>query len=263
MRGWAAVAHPFFMWSFLLLTAILPAQTYSAASIVNTATGQPVLAPNGYATVIGKDFSLETRSLTPTDIINGELPVTLPTTGVRVTIEGIAAPILYTSPTQINFLVPPNIRPRRDALVVVSVFGKSGPVVNVNLAEESPGLLERDPETPVAFAADGSAITADRPALRGEEIILHAIGLGRVDPDAEYRQVPKEAAPLVKRSEFRLFLGDTPISDNLVRFVGAAPGAAGLYHVSFTVPENCETNPRIEIEIAGRRAQSTLRLPVQ
>ncbi len=248
---------------FFFLTASLCAQSYSSATIVNAATGQPELAPNGLATIYGKDFSLEPREIKlPADLVNGELPLTLPGTGVRVTVEGIPAPIWYVSPVQIDFLVPSNLLPKRDATVVVTVFGRSGPRVNVNLMAESPGLFQHDPETPATARLDGTPVKADRPARPGEEVILFATGLGRTDPDTGYREVVRDAAGLVKRAGLQVLLNGLPVSDDLIRFAGTATGTAGLYHVRFVIPENSETNPSVQIAIGAARSQ-TLRLPVR
>lgn len=248
---------------FLLAAPFLIAQTYSSATIVNAATEQPELAVNGLATIYGKDFALEARSFAPSDMLNGELPTTLPGTGVRVAVEGIAATISYVSPTKITFLVPPILLPKRDAIVVVTVFGHSGPAANVSLMAESPGLFTLDPETASAARPDGTLIKPDQPAAPGEEVILYATGLGRTDPDAAYRQIPREPAALVKRAQFQVLLNGSAIPDKYIRYVGASVGAAGLYQVNFVIPEDCETNPSVQVAVGPARSQLGLRLPVK
>ncbi|MDX1979699.1 MAG: hypothetical protein SFV51_05480 [Bryobacteraceae bacterium] len=264
MRGWACSAHPFFVGiSLLLLLAGLNAQTYSAASVVNSATGLPVLAPNGFGTIYGKDFALIERALTPTDLQAGVLPLTLPGTGVRVFVEGVAAPVWYASPTQINFLVPPNLLPKRDAAVVVTAFGRTGPAVNVLLAAESPGLFQLDPETPAAVRLDGTIVRRGMPVERGAVAVLFATGLGRTLPDAQYREVPREAASIVRRAEFQIRLDGVPVADKYIRYVGAAPGFAGLYQINLVVPEEAANDPEVRVVLGAAESQPGLRLPVR
>lgn len=248
---------------FGLLSPLLCAQSYSSATIVNAASGQPVLAPNTFMTIYGKDFSLEPRSMAGADIQGGELPLTLPGTGVRVTVEGVPAPIWYVSPTQINFLVPSLLVPKRDAALVVTVFGRTGPEVNVNLAAESPGLFQADPETPVVVRLSGIGVTSDKPAARGDEVLLYATGLGRTDPDTEYRQVAKEPGWLVKRGQFRVLLNGEAVADRFIRYVGVAPGFAGLYQINLVIPDNAPAFPSIQVAIGEARSQPGLRLPVR
>jgi uncharacterized protein (TIGR03437 family) len=248
---------------FLVLAAGLAAQTYSSGSVVNSATGQPVLAPNGFATIYGKDFALVERALTAADMQAGVLPLTLPGTGVRVFVEGIAAPLWYVSATQINFLVPPNLLPKRDATVVVTALGRTGPAVNVNLAAESPGLFQADPETPVAVRLDGTLVRRDHPIERGAVVVLFATGLGRTLPDAQYREVARQSAWIVRRAEFELKLDGAPVAAKDIRYVGLAPGFAGLYQINLQVPSDTADNPEIRIALGGVESQPGLRLPVR
>ena len=112
----------------LLLGYGLPAETigtreapsYSGASITNAADNlvEP-LAANTIATIYGKNLAYATRSLTPADVSGGALPTVLPGSGVRILVGDLLANPYYISPTQINFLVPPNLRPGATAVRVV------------------------------------------------------------------------------------------------------------------------------------------------
>src|ERR1700720_1278834 len=88
------------------------APAYSGSSIVNAADNlvEP-LAPNTIATIYGKNLAYGIKSLTLNDISRGVLPTVLPGSGVRILVGGFLANPYYISPTQINFLVPPNLLP--------------------------------------------------------------------------------------------------------------------------------------------------------
>ena len=106
------------------------APQYSAATVVHSATNLPILAPNTFATIYGKELAYTTRAMSASDMDGGLLPVALIGTGVRVMVEGLAAPIWYVSPTQINFLIPAETPRKPLVKVFVSLDGKAGPEAN-------------------------------------------------------------------------------------------------------------------------------------
>src|SRR5690349_21062867 len=76
-----------------------PAPLYVQSSIVNAASAKAdALAPNTLATIYGQYLSHSTKAVSSDEIIAGALPTTLRGTGVRVTVAGQAANILFVSP---------------------------------------------------------------------------------------------------------------------------------------------------------------------
>jgi len=137
---------------------------YTAASIVNAATNEPgPLAPLGLVSLYGAELSTATRALAPDDIRNGLLPTLLG--AVSITIDNVTTPLLFVSPSQINFLVPGNLRPGRRRLVLQRA-GVAGPTVDVVIAEASPGFFRLDRTTLIAVHPDGSPRRGPRPLRR-------------------------------------------------------------------------------------------------
>jgi uncharacterized protein (TIGR03437 family) len=130
-----------------MLAAVLAraeAPVYSAASIVNAGDNQSgTLAPNTLATIYGQNLAYGTQSLTANEVQGGTLPTIFPGTGARVIVGSMLASLTYVSPTQINFLVPPNLIPGTVNLNVV-VDSWSGPMVQIQLAAASPALFQLD-----------------------------------------------------------------------------------------------------------------------
>ena len=86
------------------------APIYDAASIVNAADNQSgALAPNTLGTIYGANLAYSTAAITLNDIQGGVLPIVLGTSETRVFVNNYPADLYYVSPTQINFLVPPNL----------------------------------------------------------------------------------------------------------------------------------------------------------
>ena len=120
------------------------APAYSGASIVNAADNlvEP-LAPNALATIYGKNLAYGIKSLSFDDIRGGVLPTALPGSGVRVLVGGLLANPFYVSPTQINFLLPPNLLPG-DTNVQIVIDGWAGPIISVQIAAADPALFQLD-----------------------------------------------------------------------------------------------------------------------
>ncbi len=235
---------------------------YSAASIVNSADFQPWLAPNAFGTIYGAGLAYETRALTWSDVSGGVLPTTLPGTGTRVLVGGIAATVSYISPTQINFLVPSMLLPGPTDVQVV-LDGVYGPSVTINLDDAAPALFQLDPTAPVATRLDGSVISVDSPARPGDFVTLYATGLGDTVPPAQYARVATGTAQLQRMSDFQLTLDGTPLDASAIYYVGLAPGYAGLYLINIKLPDDAGSNPEVRVALGDAISVSGLILPVQ
>jgi uncharacterized protein (TIGR03437 family) len=248
----------------LALAPILSAEAplYSADSLVNAADNQPgFLAPNAIATLYGKNLAYGTQALAPGDIRSGVLPTVLPGTGVRVFVAGLPANLYYVSPTQINFLIPPNLLTGSVNLQLV-IDGLAGPVVSVQLAPAAPALFQLDQQNAVATLADGSVLTPNASARPGDLIILYATGLGQTVPPIRYGELPTTAAPLKQLADFRVLLDGVAVDATAIAYAGVAPGYAGLYQINVMLPGLTGSNPEIRIALSDAISKPGLKLPV-
>lgn len=106
----------------------------SAASFV----GSPAtLAPNSIVAAFGTQLASGVQIAT-----TQPLPTTLLNT--TVTVGGVAAPLFFVSPTQINYLLPPNL-PAGEAQVVVNATAPNGDTIisrgQVRIAAAAPALF--------------------------------------------------------------------------------------------------------------------------
>jgi uncharacterized protein (TIGR03437 family) len=215
--------------------------------VVNAATSRSTqLAPGTLATLYGSHLALTSRAVSPEDVGNGFLPNVLPGTGVRVYVGSAAAPLLYVSPNQINFLVPAGIG-AGPAELRVTLESRGGPAVQLMLDEVSPALFMADPEFAIAQWQDGV-------------VILYATGLGRTVPPTLSGQLAKAAALIEKLESFRVELAGTELSPDAILYAGAAPGFAGLYQINLRMPESIEPNPEIRISLSGMKSPAGVRL---
>ena len=239
------------------------APIYSAASIVNAADNQPgTLAPNTIGTIYGQNLAYGTQSLSQAEVQGGVLPTVFPGTGARVIIGSILANLIYVSPTQINFLVPPNLIAGTVNLNVV-VDSWAGPTVPIQLAAASPALFQLDAQNAIATEANGTLITPASPAAPGDIVILYATGLGYTAPPVVYSQIPETAARVVQSSSFSVQFNGVAVDPGAILYAGVAPGFAGLYQINLRLPGNVGANPQIAIGYPNAMSPAGVTLPVQ
>lgn len=251
---------PAVAWALVTLLFCLTAATgpvraaplYSAASVVNAATNEPgPLAPLGLVSLYGKDLAVASRAIAPDDVRNGQLPTTLIGTGVSITIDSVAVPIIFVSPNQVNFIIPGNIRPGR-RLLRLNSNGRTGPEVEIEIAETAPGLFQLELGGVIATRPDGTLITPQAPAIPGEVLVIYAAGLGATLPALTGLNIPIAAASITARAQFAVLLNDVAVPDGNILYAGVTPGFAGLYQINCRLPADTPPDPEIRLRLPGQ-----------
>jgi uncharacterized protein (TIGR03437 family) len=242
------------------------APSYSAESVVNAASNTAsLLAPGALATLYGTGLTgSKPQQLQAADLRGPELPTVLPGTGVRVFLGNIPAHPIYVSPTQINFLIPANLRPGPMNLWV-AVDGQAGPVVKVALADTGPSLFIRTDPSPRAIVTgwppDRGEASFDQPLHPGDIAILYATGLGQTTPPIDYGRIPTAAAELRNLADFDVLLDGARLERTNIRYAGVAPFFAGLYQVNIIVPDWIAEFPEIRLSVKGQTSPTGVRAP--
>ena len=237
------------------------APSYTQASIVNAATNRSgPLAPNTLATVYGLSLAYNTRAIGVEDTRDGLLPTSFRNSGTRVVINGQPAPLLYASPSQINFVVPANLEP---GIVRLQVFLDSlvGPEVELPIVSASPALFALDPVTVIAAHADGALITSSHSARPDETIVLYATGLGGTTPKIGTYEIPRRATPITRLSDLRILFNGAPVDPQSVAYAGLTPGFAGLYQINLRMPRPVPVNPEVRVAVGDAMSPAGMRLP--
>ena len=95
-----------------------------------------MLAPDSIAVVFG-------ANLAPRAEIAQSFPLNTELSGVTLTVNGIAAPLFYISPTQINFLVPAGVGPGLATIIVKHAVGGYA-LGTTEIVSASPALFTAD-----------------------------------------------------------------------------------------------------------------------
>lgn len=241
------------------------APSYASSSVVHAASQQSgSFSPNTIATLYGKDLAYVTRALGADDVRDSLLPTILSGTGVRLFLDGVALPLYFVSPAQVNFLVPATVRPGAHRLHL-ALDGRTGPVVEVRVAAASPGLFLQQPGWAIAVRLDGTLVSPASPARPGDIVILYATGLGETAGSLALRsgEVSKQAASLVDMAGFAVRLNGRDIPRDHIFYSGLAPGFAGLYQVNLRIPIDAPADPGIQLLTGGATSPDAVRIAVK
>ena len=193
------------------------APAYTPASIVNASDYSPgPFAPNAVLTVFGANLAWDTRQLAETDIVNNALPTTL--ASVAVYVDNWPAPVIYVSPTQINFIIPGN---EVDGSVPVRVVrqGVTGPEITIQLIDAAPALFAFAGYV-IAAHADGTLLTPDAPANAGDAVVIYATGLGKTLPNPAPGVIPLTPDRVAAASTLNVYLNGVAINPSFIFYAG-------------------------------------------
>ena len=165
--------------------------------------------------------------------------IPLPTSlaGMQVLIQGIAAPLLFVSPTQINAQVPQELAGQTLITVQILLNGVAGPVTFTLLAPTGPGIFAINQagtgQGAILHASTQGAVSSNSPAKPGEILEVYANGLGTTSPTVVTGQAASSSPISSVVLTPTAFIGGVSAP---VRFAGLAPGFVGLYQVNVEVP---------------------------
>jgi uncharacterized protein (TIGR03437 family) len=157
--------------------------------------------------------------------------------GTTVAFNGTAAPILYTSATQVAAVVPYETT-GTSAQVTVTYQGEASLPVTVPVAAAAPSLFTLSQtgggQAAAVNAADGSINTAANPVESGGYISLFATGEGQTTPAGIDGKIASGALLPQPNLQVSATVGGLPA---LVQYAGAAPDSvAGLIQVNVQIP---------------------------
>ena len=229
----------------------------TSRSIVNGVTfgdGPGVVPRGGILAVIGEGLAAE-----QVDAETVPLPTSLGDPAVQVLINGVAAPLFFVSPTQINAQIPWETEAGRAEIVVrqgetdsaaidfivaninVSLFRHSGtsapiaeswaPSTDPAAASSSPIGLGGPAQPP---AATGTVVEPGSTISAGSALRVFAAGIGDTEPALESGSAGAQDTTYEFAEAQRAFLGGIPVVEPSF---GPSTELVGVYDMTFTVPE--------------------------
>ena len=236
--------------SVLLLTVSAVRAAAVVNTIVDAASLAPRVAPGALATILGSGLGNGTAEAS-------RFPLPRSLAGTSVYINQSQVPLLFVSPTQINFQVPSGLMPGTAILFVTVGAGKSL-LYSFTVTSAAPGIFQDNGNRAVARnASDGYVRNSpEHPAPAGSIVVVYLSGLGAVShpvPDGE--ATPSE--PLSEaQGSFSASIGGL---DLRVLFLGLTPGFAGLAQASVQIPKSLANGDYpLAITIGGYASASAI-----
>jgi uncharacterized protein (TIGR03437 family) len=212
----------------LTFTATSTTPLVPTGGLVNGALSTSSVSPGTLASIFGDNLSTGTAQAST-------LPLPTTMAGATVTINGEACPLLYVSPTQINFQVPYDT-PLGSATVVISTSAGTGAPFTVTVTAAAPAIFtyvnSAGQINPVILhAATSALVTAASPAQPGETLTLYATGAGPVNNTPATGAGAGPGATSVVNPT--ITVGSVTAT---VGFSGLSQGSVGLFQINFTLP---------------------------
>ncbi len=178
----------------------------------------------------------------------------LPTTlgGATLTIGGVAAPLYYSSASQINAQVPVELAPNSNLQVLITLnlpaFGLAAITVpeSVTLDVARPGIFVTGTNQAVAIDTLGRVVDSRAPAAANDVLVVYATGLGATNPPAETGKAAPGNPPAVVTLTPIVTIGGVRAD---VQFAGLTPTFVGLYQLNVKVPTGVTPGSAVPIII--------------
>jgi uncharacterized protein (TIGR03437 family) len=176
--------------------------------------------------------------------------------GTQVSFNGVPAPVIYSSNTQVAVVVPYAIFGDTTQMTV-SYQGRTSAVLAVPIAAAAPGVFTLDSTGKGPAAAlnqDGSINTASSPTKVGDIISLFATGEGQTVPAGVDGKLALSPLPTPRLPVSVTIAGQTV--DQLY-YVGGAPGeVAGVLQINVQIPSGIQTGNAVPVIVRVGSASS-------
>ncbi|HEY6340477.1 MAG TPA: hypothetical protein VIY49_03220 [Bryobacteraceae bacterium] len=200
--------------------------------------------------------------------ISGLLPATAMASNLSVTFNGMAAPLLYTSLTQINAVTPFELAGQANAQIALYYQSQQVFLSSIAVAASEPGIFSvggSGSGQGVIVNQNGNLNSASNPAPRGSIVAVFGTGFGAMNPPLGDGVIaPTSSTPT-----------NTPVADVAVEvggnaativYKGPAPGEiAGLMQVNFIVPPAASPGAAVmlQVQVGPNFSPANLTMAVQ
>ena len=198
--------------------------------LVNAADFTQPVAPGGLAAVFG-------RQLSPMTLASADVPLPTVLADSCLTVNGAVVPVVFVSPTQINFQFPFSIS--GNAELVLRTPGGVSDSLRTTILSTAPSIFRSGTAGPlseiptIVRETNGGLVTVSNPIHPDDRITVYLTGLGRTSPEVD-TGAPSPSSPLATPIvPVTVSLGGVEL---FVDFAGLTPGSVGVYQINARVP---------------------------
>ena len=205
--------------------------------------------------------SMGPSSVTSFQLSNGNVPTSV--AGTSVYINGLAAPVLYSSASQVSAIVPFEVNGSA-AQIYVTYQGQTSAAVSVSVSPATPSLFSLDFSGKGQAAAvnfTGGAINGSaHPVSAGQYVELYGTGFGQTNPSGQDGVITGSTLPIVTPAPTATVGGQTA----QVTFAGGAPGSpAGVTQINIIVPAGLTAGPQsVVLQLGSGQTQTGITIAV-
>lgn len=234
--------------------AVLEEVPYIAPAGVRNAAGETpteALAPGSAITIFG-------ANLAPAVELGPESPLAQAIAGVTVRMGERLLPLFFVSPEQINAQLPSDLEPGEYTLTVWR-DKRSEVSATFTVARNAPGLFQNyvgDQAWALALHPDGSVVTPESPAKKGEVVTVYGTGFGPTVPRTLDGFAVPEAPAYLLADEAEVVAGEFTAAP---QWIGLAPGRVAVNAFRFLVaPELPSGAVPLKLRVNGVESNSVL-----
>ena len=213
------------------------------SSIVNAASLEDQVAPGSLISVFGNNLS-------PTSVATSQIPLPTAIGQSCLTANGIAIPMLFVSPQQINAQVPFYLE--GSATLTLYTPGGASDDYFLNIQPVAPAVFQSGTAGPltgiptVVKASNQQLVTGSNPIHGNDWIVIYATGLGLTSPPVAAGLPAPYAPPAVAAVAPDVSLGGVPLH---VSYAGLAPGEVGVYQINAQAPSKPPEGDQVPLTI--------------
>jgi uncharacterized protein (TIGR03437 family) len=236
------------------LTIIPPGPSLSSGSFVNAggATRIAALSPCSLVTVIASGLAPNVQGMVFNTNAFGPWATTL--AADTVTVNNVPAPIYsvgnVNNVEQLTFQVPCETALANSVPITINVAGGTA-TITFPVVAASPGIFETvmsdGARRAVAVRPDGTFVSLQNPARRGETVRVFVTGLGPTSPTMVSGSVPVPGVDSLAFGQVIVGINNSGAGPNIAR---VSPNLIGVYEVSFQVPSDAPTGNDVVLSVA-------------
>jgi uncharacterized protein (TIGR03437 family) len=244
-------AHPFFVADANDRKALIEfmksltttAPSFSAAGVANAASFKGgAVAPGEVIAISGTALGI--------GMANASMSNT------SVTFDGVTAPLLSVTTTQLTAIVPFEVNSKASVQVQVTVSGQKSTAVTLNVAPALPGIFTlagTGSGQAAVLNQDGSVNGPSNPAAKGSVIAIYGTGGGVTSPASVTGQVVTSPLPRLTATVAATIAGET----SQITYSGGSPGLlSSVMQINVIVPSDAPSGSQsLSINIAGAVSQ--------
>jgi uncharacterized protein (TIGR03437 family) len=241
--------HPFFVADATQRKAVIE---FMKSLGTSAPTFTPAGVANGASYMSGAVAPGEVIAISGTALGVGMANASMSSTSV--TFDGVTAPLVSVTTTQITAIVPFDVAGKTTTQVQVKVNGQSAPAVALPVASAAPGVFTLNAAGSGQAAVlnqDGTVNSASNPAVKGTIVSIYATGGGQTNPAGVNGQIVGQTLPL-NVAPVAVTIGGQSAQ---IAYAGGAPGLyAGVLQVNAIVPSGATSGSNTLVITAGGSA---------